>query len=329
MANMTVNAFNTAAKPYIFDLDREVAAFYRDHPALKRKLFFIDGSTLPGTLYRGEETDEDEVADLLSHNPVLLEMNKLAQKSGSRSDLYPKQDYGCVLFNFTKPNQQNFLGYRAAPGMSEAFIFDHEAGHLLCEKGLGNDANLAESVADAYATIRHIQRFGRDSAAIQRLLDKRAVGLTLCGAGDHFTGSVVEKIIADSLTVDFAALTPAETVERAQRYAEDNIMDPALIRRMVNDFDILGAGVEGLTRGDFSVIRYMADFVLHPVIPEEAKWAAVAVRALLDGDTGIFGARLPKPVGPEWTKLRQDIDSRAARFEQPQKLIVVYDPPSL
>ncbi len=325
---MAANVFNPAAnipQPYVFDLDREVAAFYRDHPEQKKKIYFIDGATLPGELYRGDEGDEDDVVDLLGHNPRLFEMNKIAQEKGSRSDLYPKRGYGCVLFNFSKPNQQNFLGYKAPAGMSEAFIFDHETAHLLCKKGLDDNENLRECVADAYAVIRHIQRFGKDSAAIRKLIDKRAVGLTLCGAGEHFTGAVVEKIIADSLTVDFSALTPEQTAERAQKYAEDNVMDPALIRRMANDFSILGAGVEPLMKGDFSVIRLLADFALHPIIPEEAKWAAAAVRALLDGDTGIFGARLPKPEGREWTKLRQKIDDGGARIEQPKqlKLIVV------
>ncbi len=325
MATQPFNAAATVLQPYVFDLDREVAEFYRDHPEQKNRIFYIDGSTLPGALYRGDEKDEDDVTEILGSNPALLLNNKTAFESGSRSDLYPKQGYGTVLLNLSKKNQQNLLGYTAPAGQSEAFVFDHETGHLLCEKGLDDNTNLGECVADAYAVLRHIQRFGKDSTAIRTLVGKRAVEMMLGGCGDHFTSPVVEKIIADSQKTDFSAMTPAETVERAQRYAEDNAVETNLLRRMISDFGILNCGAADLVmKGDPGVIRYMADFALHPTVPEEAKWAAIAVRTLLDGDVGIDGVRLQKPVGEEWTKLRQAIDARTTKSSQPQpKLIIV------
>src|SRR5690348_9306312 len=104
---MTAQAFNIAAnapQPYVFDLKSEVAAFYRDHPEQKKKIFFVDASTLPGAVEYGDKKDEDEVAALLSHNGDLIINNQKAMKSGSRSDKYPDLGYGCVMLNLSKPN---------------------------------------------------------------------------------------------------------------------------------------------------------------------------------------------------------------------------------
>lgn len=41
------------------------------------------------------------------------------------------------------------------------FALDHELGHHVVENGHPSSGNLGESAADAYATLRHIQRFGK------------------------------------------------------------------------------------------------------------------------------------------------------------------------
>lgn len=317
---MTAKAFNTIAKApesYVFDLDREVAAFYRDYPEQKKKIFFIEASTTPEQLYRGDETDLDEIAELLSTNLDLQKGVQETQVEGSKAQAYLRLGYGCVLLN-PLPSQKNALGYKAGQAVSDAFIFDHETGHLLCEKGL-SDFNLSECIADAYAALRHFQRFGKDTAAIQKLLQRRAVEITFDKTGEHFTAPVLEKIIADSRKTDFSALTPLQTVIRAQRYAEENALEAQLVKYITNDFKTPRFKLQEMIKGDFRALHALGDFVLKTTIPEEFKWGAVAVRALLDGGLVFNGICLPKPEGNEWTRLRQAIDARAAVFEQPQK----------
>ena len=324
---MISNTFNTAAnlpQPYAFDFEREVAAFYRDHPEQKRKIFFIEASTMPGAICRGDETDEDDIIALIGSNVGVMESNKLAYDSGSRSDFYTKQGYGTICLNLSRKSQQNFLGYDAPASQSEVFIFDHETAHLLCENGLG-EINQSERTADAYAVMRHIQRFGKDSPAIRRLIDKRAVELVFGDGIGHFTAPLVEKIIADSQTTDFSALAPAETAALATRYAAENPADAAMIRRMAQEFRVLQPGLERFIKGDLSTIRLLSEMVMATTDRNLFKWGAVAVRALLDGDVNICGERPPKPEGPEWTRRRDDIDARTVKFDLPQKLIVVSD----
>ena len=325
---MTAKDFNTVAnapQSYVFDLDREVAAFYRDHPEQKKKIFFIDASTPQGTLYRGEETDGGEIEALLRTNVDYEKGLKEAQEEGSKFQAYLGRDnYGCVFLTLSKPGHKDILGSAATESMSQAFIFDHETGHLLCRDGLGG-FNIGECVADAYATLQFIRRFGKDSASVlQKLVDLRAVEIAFGEDGDHFTSPVVEKILADSQKTDFSALTPSEIRAQAQSYALNNALDPMLIGHIVKNFRALRLRPEEILERDFSAIKGLGDLVMTTILPEEGKWGAVAVRALLEGQASFGGLKMPKPIGSEWTFLRQAVEVCASQFDKPQpKLLVI------
>ena len=330
---MTTYSFNTAAssqQPYIFNLEREVAAFYRDHPEQKRQILFIDATTHPGgAICRGDETDEDEIAGLLGNNGYLYAAVKSTHKTGTGGSVrYNEEGYGCVILKMPRnQNDVSLLGYDTPSDIADVFSFDHETAHLLCPGGSEGDPRTKECIADAYAVIRHFQRFGADTGVIRNLTAMRTVEMILGHEDDHFTAPVVEKIIADSQTTDFSALTPAETIALATRYAADNAMDVQLVSYMAGNFNALDFKPIYLAHGNFSSLRKLGELVLKTTLPEEFKWGAVAVRAILDGNIGVDGIRLPKPVSPEWARLSQDLKIRAARFEQPQrgKLIVAPD----
>jgi hypothetical protein len=310
---MTARAFNLAAQSYTFDLDREVAAFYRDHPEQKRRIFYIDASTMPGTLYRGKEDDIDEVAALLADNADLAAFNKIAFERGSRADRYYALEYGTVLLNLSLPAQQNLLGVTLGNEISAAYIFDHETDHLNGEDGLSKRENRNECEADAYAMLRHIQRFGRDSPALEKLMQRRALEMIAALDGSHFTAPVLEKIIADNKTTDFTRLTPEETVALAGRYARENAENPLFVSYMLDSFRALRLDMSRVLDGDTQPLRELASFAMRTTVPEELKWSTAAVHALLDGDLAFDGRRLPAPAG-NWQGLRRDLDGRAARL---------------
>jgi hypothetical protein len=326
---MRTRDFNIAAytPPFAFDLDREVAAFYRDHPEQKRKIYFIDAATMPGAICRGDETDEDEVAALLGRNGGVLKNNIEAQEAGCLAQIYPDNGYGCVFINTAVLGQSALLGNDIPASVSEVFSFDHETGHLLCKEGYGPH-NFNECVADAYAVLRHFQRFGmEDTSAIKNLLAMRTLEMIFGQDGSHFTAPVVAKILADAQKTDFSGLSPAATAALAHRYAAENLVDPAMTRHLIQDFTLLGQESGRLMKGDFTPVRLMAEMVLATNDRSLFTWGAMAVHSLLDGNTRIRGELPPKPAGPEWTTLRQRLDDRAARFGQPQrqKLIIVSD----
>lgn len=312
---MATNDFNSAAvrpNEYVFDLEKEVAAFYRAYPDQASKIYFIDSSGAPGMLYRGGLPDEDETAERLGHNGGLALNDALAHKEGSRSDLYESEGYGCVHMNTTLPSQQYLLGHAAGKAVSDVFIFDHEIGHLLCKDGLGS-LNMGECVADAYATIRHIQRFGAGSSALQRLQERRAMEMIFGRDGSHFTAPVVERIVADSAHFDFAALSPQETAGLAQQYAAANIMEPGLINYLIGDFKRMNFGMAEIMRGDFRPLLELGEVVLRTSQPAEFKWGAAAIKGLFSGDFSFDGVRLPTP-GHELDSLLKGLVVGGRRF---------------
>ncbi len=321
---MTRKAFKTAAQeeqPYVFDYNCEVADFYRDHPEQKKKIFFIDASSLPASLLRGDETDEDEIGDLLSTNGNIHGAINQIYKDGLGGSLRDNiENYDCVILK-TPRNQYNInqLGSDAPAAIVDVFAFDHEAGHLICQDGSGSEPNLAECVADAYAVIRHFQRFGTGSSSIGKLADMRALEMVFGGEGSHFTSPVVERVIADSKTTNFSALTPQETAELARHYAISHKMDSMFIQYIVRDFNA-AVGV-----GKSVNLKELGKFVLSTTVPEEFKWGAAMVHAILDGQLSYNGARFNPPAGEGWTQMRQALEARAARFDLPQpKLVVSY-----
>ncbi len=104
------------------------------------------------------------------------------------------------------------------------FEFDHELGHLLTSKGRNitehGTTTEAENSAEAFATLRSIQRFGGARAHLDALSRWRARCLIASGNKTHITTAVIDAIIADSTRVDFSKLTPQETIMAANEYAQ-------------------------------------------------------------------------------------------------------------
>jgi len=97
------------------------------------------------------------------------------------------------------------------------FVFDHEIGHAVIADGTGPTV-LSESIADAFAVLRHFQRFGTHSHLLDGLASLRACGMAM---GDvlHFTSPVVARIIALKNEIDIERLTFAETADLARALA--------------------------------------------------------------------------------------------------------------
>ena len=104
------------------------------------------------------------------------------------------------------------------------FEFDHELGHLLTSKGrnitVHGTTTEAENSAEAFATLRSIQRFGGARAHLDALSRWRARCLIAGGNKTHITTAVIDAILADSTRVDFSKLTPQETIMAANEYAQ-------------------------------------------------------------------------------------------------------------
>lgn len=117
------------------------------------------------------------------------------------------------------------------------FVLDHELGHVLAEHGGRNaySRTMHECVADSFAALRHMQRFGTYSPALDSLLLHRAQRLvSLQGArhAEHFTSFTLEKLLDMRGHVDMARLTPQQTRDLATRIALAHTPKPSSRFRM-------------------------------------------------------------------------------------------------
>ena len=219
-----------------------------------------------------------------------------------------------------KPAVANLLGTDAPEDAHEVFVFDHEVGHLTCKHGYGY-FNLSECVADAYAMIRHFQRFGMDAAYVENVADMRAVGMVFRresgfrGQGNHFSSPVADAIMRDSKTHDFTALTPFQTVQLAERYALNHAMQSELVRDTAKEFERFTGRLTEVAAGDSSVLRELGTYLLTTSHTEAFKWGSRALLAVLDGKVeNKDGVIAPK--GAEWQMLRRAIKARQTEYSR-------------
>ena len=178
---------------YVFDYEREVEGFYADHPKHKGRIFFLDVASHELRGYKGAEAEK--IKKILNTNhEVGCALAIRDRERGSEAVYYPTPGYSCVFLD-TRPYKERLIRLVAGPEASDienVFTLDHEIGHLICPGGI-EKFNLRECVADAYATIRHIQRFGADSPYLHNIVHSRAVGLVFeRGEGSHFTSPVTD-----------------------------------------------------------------------------------------------------------------------------------------
>lgn len=104
------------------------------------------------------------------------------------------------------------------------FEFDHELGHLLTRHGreitTKGTTTRAEISAEAFATLRSIQRFGGAREHLEALSRFRAQGFVAQDIRSHITTPVIDAILADCARVDFTKLTMDETIAAANEYAQ-------------------------------------------------------------------------------------------------------------
>ena len=154
--------------PAVFDYAREVEQVWRDFPETKDKVYFLDLCT-KDLVYPGEPKRRKEAWKKMVRDQIPEFLDFFAAEK--RTSCLPKKSYSLV-FLWTKEDTDSRC---LEPIHENIFGFDHELGHVIIPGGGGMDKsdlianNRAECIADAYAVIRHLQRYGADSQAIDIL----------------------------------------------------------------------------------------------------------------------------------------------------------------
>lgn len=218
---------HSSPKDYRFNYPQEIDAVIAAHPDAFENIFFVSApwqtarSNLNfecfGPAWDKFKDDED------ARRQVEYSVMRTVESSTSRAVVYPPKDMKYIVIFF--PNAMN---ERKPHDM--AFTFDHEVGHHLVPSGFlrtGEESNMlkGESAADAYASLRCLQRFGAkdglailDNAHTQRMLYPLRTHVK--GDWIHLTTAVLQQIIADHPDSGFETMTPEETLREAEFYAQ-------------------------------------------------------------------------------------------------------------
>jgi hypothetical protein len=308
---------------YVFDYEREAKAFFKSYQECTGSecpITFIDASNLSNI------KTFKELGTVNESNIIKRLAKESCDECGGSADRINDNLYITLNTTVLGKEGMGILEHSTSSHIIDSFAFDHEVGHVLCQDALTLDyANLKECIADSYAILRHYQRFGVESKALDNLHAMRAVSLILKGDVVHFTSAVLEHIIDDKTNIDFTALSPNETAQVARRYALFNAQHSQMVILNGKTFQSFNEKLPDISNGDFSALRQLANELQITKNPEEFKWGSLALRAILDGKVG-FGQKRILPIGQEWMDVRKALDERDAELKETGILFGIQKP---
>jgi len=122
------------------------------------------------------------------------------------------------IIGLTK-SSSNACSARYTEEMDAVTTFDHEIGHLVVKNGFSDNYHLAECAADAYAALRHVQRYGMDTDFLEYY--DRSYNVIQELIPIHYTNAVLQKALRLAEERDISRLSLRETAELAATIAKE------------------------------------------------------------------------------------------------------------
>ncbi|MBU6474685.1 MAG: hypothetical protein KGQ70_01855 [Alphaproteobacteria bacterium] len=205
-----------------------------------------------------------------------------------------------LFIMYDEPVNENEIG--ALPKKAEKdilFVLDHELAHLvvkdppLAGENEQYKSSIREAVADAYALIRHYQRYGTKSAHKSAIVDPwaRAGALTLNGDTVHFSTLMLEEILKRRDVIDFASLDPQQTAELARRFAVAYTPPASVVNSI------------------FKKLKPVQ--MIYDDEPDANKWLKALARIALDPKNDPYTFRICKKILDGYLDGRTDMDGRS------------------
>lgn len=244
-----------------------IADFHHEFPAMKDRVFFLTNEAGVGTpqaisakvnaLYPNAITAE-KLQDYNHRKPAVTPHEQAAGKPtlhfvagfDAQGLVDKKMMFAPALI--AENNKEAFAKY------SLVFLIDHELGHLVTAPHInkesrdksftardGHDNNIGnahdEAMADAYALIRHVQRFGNDTGYLEYIRDQRAMDLVVKGDAGHYTSQTIDAVIAAKNQGQFNNLSPQECAKMAATIADQHVLGGRIGAQMENTFSRFSA----------------------------------------------------------------------------------------
>ncbi|MFH1159000.1 MAG: hypothetical protein V1721_09030 [Pseudomonadota bacterium] len=135
---------------------------------------------------------------------------------------------------------ENFRGTfspRYTNEMRLTATFDHEIGHLIVKNGIPSSTiplHLSECAAAAYATLRHIQRFGRETDFFEYKNFSHA--MVLGTDPTQYTDDAIQRVRQIAAETDISRLSLRETAELAGKIALEYSLDEKTLEKISTAF---------------------------------------------------------------------------------------------
>lgn len=280
-----------------FDFNKVARQALHDHPELKKDILFVDAENdnylaSSSTLTHLDDDDDaqDELAKTVRH------AKRLRTSFAQSIMIDDTKTIHAVVFH---PDRHTLFDphNRAIDSIG---TMDHELGHLLSPNA---ERTHGENVADAYAILRHLQRFDGQQTQADYAAWKRAMVFISGGYTSHLTTFTLDKILLDRTSANFVSLTPAQTVAIARDYARKHTPSQDRLSKLSADFH--SARSKTINQNFFREV------------------ARITLAADTSTDTFYLGARALMPVlgashmtlngkniilrGPEWARLHAQL----------------------
>lgn len=215
---------------FAFDFRAAVRKVVKDHPEIKKSTIFVDAANddyiATAPVRRALDNDDDAYEDL---EKTVRTAKRLKTSFSDTLPLDSKRSIKSVVFH----SDRHTLYDPDNKHIDDIGTFDHETGHVLSPE---TEGTLAENTADAYAAVRHFQRFCKQETDLDYAAWKRSVIFMTSGQTSHLTTFTLDKIIIDRASANFVSLTPAETAAIAKDYARKHTPDEERLRSLSRAF---------------------------------------------------------------------------------------------
>jgi hypothetical protein len=170
--------------------------------------------------------------------------------------------------------------------MQSSFYLDHELGHLVVKNGMLAGGHLGECAADAYAALRHVQRFGKETDLFQNY--NRAYTIVLGFSRIHYTDHVTQKVKQLAQETDITGLSLTETAALAGDIALAHQLDLAVLDKITAAYRPVAAACERQigSRKDIVAALYQQDNAAWEMMCRET----LAVMKAHQNDADIFAS---------------------------------------
>ncbi len=128
---------------------------------------------------------------------------------------------------------QNFYHGRERE-MWSFLVLDHELGHHVTEKGMSMmlHRSVCECSAEAYAALRHIQRFGKGTPFLSAEMNRVAYSIVLRADSTHYTSETIARAMQVAEDMDISGLSLPETAVLAQKIADETTMGEGVLEKI-------------------------------------------------------------------------------------------------